>query len=179
MKPIVLAAILGVSGCAVLDADFEDDLLGGRPSTFPAGEPDDQIRLPIGFTGRVISSPFSSSPSPIGSDGTQALEVTGNSSLLFLSEPIAENRSSSRHRLSFLLQSLTTRDVSLRLSGGVSAFVEVEREQIVIRETTSPFTPIRIFPVRNGQSTKFTFTLDPPAGRLNISIQTRSDTPAK
>ncbi|QCO55497.1 hypothetical protein EOK75_06860 [Pseudorhodobacter turbinis] len=111
----ILSALL-LSGCASLIANFEDDRVGSRPSVFPTGYPDDEIRFNSSFQGAVRGYPIAD---PTGlRNGQKSLEVIGNSSVSFLSEPISESQQASRHSVSFLFTDHTARGKSISFSQG-------------------------------------------------------------
>ncbi|MGI9394787.1 MAG: hypothetical protein ACR2OY_09085 [Boseongicola sp.] len=174
MRILAFLAVLSLGGCASLIADFQDDLVGSPPSIFPAGDPDDEIRLSFSFQGEVRGLGITD-PTGIGS-GRQSLEITGNSSITFLSETIPEPQQSSRHRVSFLFTDGTARGKSISFGQGSGSGVRFRSTGDTLTIRRADGEDEQEFPITALRSSKVRIIVDPPTGQTRVTWQPSSET---
>ena len=175
MRFFAIVSPLLLSGCASLIANFEDDRVGSRPSIFPAGYPDDEIRFNSSFQGAVRGYPIAD---PTGlRNGRQSLQVSGNSYISFLSEPIPESQQASRHTVSFLFTDETARGKSISFFQGNGTGVHFRLVGDTLTIISANGGDEQEFPVRTlGVASLATIIVDPSTGRTRVSWRTRSET---
>ncbi|MEM8978092.1 MAG: hypothetical protein AAGD04_01285 [Pseudomonadota bacterium] len=186
MKRLIKLGLIGLfgsvllSGCAILRADFEEDRIGGRPATQPAGSPNDRIIFSSISGGvLVVGSPFSFSGRVTSSDGQRSLEVSRNASVAFSSEAIPSARRFSRHRVSMLLNDGTARGITVSLLSGSAelARVRFDEETVTITGGSMPEAEDVVFDARTtGSSMRLNFTVDPSRGETRVAVQSSSRT---
>lgn len=171
---MILTAFL-LSGCSSLIANFEDDTVGSRPAAEPSGRPDDRISFSRSFQGEVRGLPLID---PTRSrDGRQSLEVSGNSSITFASEPIPEGQQASRHTVSFLFRDGTTRGKTIRVSRGTSTAASFRLSGDTITISGPNGQDEEQFSIRTiGIDARGTVIIDPRSGRIRAFWRTANET---
>lgn len=175
MRIFTILAFLLSSGCSSLIANFEDDRVGARPSIFPAGHPDDEIRLSAGFQGAVRGFPIID---PTGNrNGRQSLEVIGNSSISFRSKPIPEAQQTGRHTVSFLFTDGTTRGKTISFTQGNGTAVRFRLVDDTMTIRGQDGQDEQEFSIRTiGVASLARIIVDPRTGRTRVSWRTSRET---
>lgn len=172
MSAIGFALVLG--GCSSLIANFEDDRVGARPSISPAGYPDDEIRFNTTFQGRVRGYPIAD-PTGVRS-GRQSLELIGNSSVSFRSEPVPAPQQTGRHTVSFLFTDETARGKTISFSQGNGAIVRFRISDDTLTISGADGADEQQFSITTlGAAALVTLIIDPATGVTRVSWRSRSE----